>query len=257
MPIRQWLKIQSGQNCLFISYKFNLNFSINLQILIFSFWKFGRILEEKAKKNYLKELSRFVDYRIWERLISRDPNQKIISLYHSIPIDVNYPIEPWKNKIQQLATKLWPKNQEQVEEFEIFAFLAITLWPIVEFALSIAQKIALDVGNRMVYNFANNFQKFQAELCGATVLMCAVVVGFRSRPTTMALACWLAFINFTQYAWWQMPVTHPYREFLTFDFFQTLSVIGGLLLAFAHGPGRISMDAYNKKQWWRKWIFLW
>lgn len=93
------------------------------------------------------------------------------------------------------------------------------------------------------------FLNLQVELAVATVPMLFIVVGFKTRPCAVSMAFWLAFVNLSANAWWQLPLNHPYREYSKFDFFQTLSVIGGLLLVCFQGPGRFSLDEYNKKNW--------
>jgi len=77
--------------------------------------------------------------------------------------------------------------------------------------------------------------------------MFLVITGFKARQASLLLALWLLFINFNLNAWWKLPKESPYKEFAKFDFFQTFSVIGGLLLIFVHGPGNYSIDALTKK----------
>ena len=63
-----------------------------------------------------------------------------------------------KNENPISVHKVMAKKWEQVRKFD---FLAITLWPIIGLASSLAQMIALGVGNRMVYGLAE-FDQIQA-----------------------------------------------------------------------------------------------
>ena len=64
-------------------------------------------------------------------------------------------------KIQCLALKLWPKNQSKSEILKILTFLAISLWPMIRLWYSLAQMIADDVWNQMIYGLAG-FDKIYA-----------------------------------------------------------------------------------------------
>lgn len=94
--------------------------------------------------------------------------------------------------------------------------------------------------------FEMSFFQFVQNIVG-TALIILIAVGYKTKLASLILVAWLTILNIYLNAWWNIPDYKPMRDFLKYDFFQTMSVIGGLLLVVALGPGGYSMDEHKKK----------
>ncbi|KAK2819204.1 hypothetical protein Q5P01_024765 [Channa striata] len=98
-------------------------------------------------------------------------------------------------------------------------------------------------------HFDSSFFSILQNMVG-TALIILVAIGFKTKLAALTLVLWLLAINVYFNAFWTIPAYKPMHDFLKYDFFQTTSVIGGLLLVVALGPGGVSMDE-KKKEWSR------
>ncbi|KAF2463368.1 SURF4-domain-containing protein [Lindgomyces ingoldianus] len=78
---------------------------------------------------------------------------------------------------------------------------------------------------------------------GACVM---VVVGFKAKWSAIMLVVILSIFNILVNNFWTLHPHHPHKDFAKYDFFQILSIVGGLLLLVNMGPGQFSVDEKKK-----------
>ncbi|CEP11818.1 hypothetical protein [Parasitella parasitica] len=75
-----------------------------------------------------------------------------------------------------------------------------------------------------------------------------VVVGFRAKWSASFLVTFLCILNVIVNNWWTVQHSNYKRDVTKYNFFQCLSITGGLLLLVSIGPGHLSYDEKNKLQ---------
>ncbi|KAL2756797.1 hypothetical protein ACRALDRAFT_2101432 [Sodiomyces alcalophilus JCM 7366] len=73
-----------------------------------------------------------------------------------------------------------------------------------------------------------------------------VVVGFKAKFSATLLVVILSIFNLLVNNFWTLHEHHPQKDFAKYDFFQILSIVGGLLLLVNSGPGQFSIDEKKK-----------
>ncbi|ANB10958.1 Erv29p [Sugiyamaella lignohabitans] len=73
-----------------------------------------------------------------------------------------------------------------------------------------------------------------------------VVVGFKARLSASLLVVLLSVQNLLTNPYWRYASRNPARDLLRYEYFQTLSIVGGLILLVSSGAGRISIDEKKK-----------
>lgn len=78
-------------------------------------------------------------------------------------------------------------------------------------------------------------------------ISCAlVVIGYKTRLSAAVLVLILTYRNMTTNQYWQFDSNNPARDFLRYEHFQILSIVGGLLLVVNTGAGALSIDEKKK-----------
>ncbi|KJZ78321.1 Surfeit locus protein 4-like protein [Hirsutella minnesotensis 3608] len=95
--------------------------------------------------------------------------------------------------------------------------------------------------------FSGSWSLWRVIVCifgaGACVM---VVVGFKAKFSAILLVVILSIFNLLVNNFWTLHEHHPQKDFAKYDFFQILSIVGGLLLLVNSGPGQFSIDEKKK-----------
>ncbi|KAK6443414.1 ER-derived vesicles protein erv29 [Oleoguttula sp. CCFEE 5521] len=90
-----------------------------------------------------------------------------------------------------------------------------------------------------------NFGRVVVILIGAVACV-MVAVGFKAKWSAIILVMILSVFNVFVNNFWTLHEHHPHKDFAKYDFFQILSIVGGLLLLVNMGPGQVSFDEKKK-----------
>eukprot|EP00298_Acanthocystis_sp_HF-20_P001065 c11453_g1_i1.p1 GENE.c11453_g1_i1~~c11453_g1_i1.p1 ORF type:complete len:274 (-),score=95.78 c11453_g1_i1:83-904(-) len=78
------------------------------------------------------------------------------------------------------------------------------------------------------------------------IILFMVVVGLKTRFSAILLVVVVCVANVAWNSFWAFDFHHPDRDFFQYYFFQTVSIVGGLLLLVSVGPGSFSVDGRKK-----------
>ena len=68
----------------------------------------------------------------------------------------------------------------------------------------------------------------------------ALVIGYQARWVALGLALWLIPVTLVFHNFWAVPADQVQNQ--SINFYKNLSILGGMLMVFAFGPGRYGLE---------------
>lgn len=90
-----------------------------------------------------------------------------------------------------------------------------------------------------------SFTRVFVILCGLVACI-SIVIGFKTKLAAFVLTSELFVYNMFVNQFWKYLSYNANRDFLKYEFFQTLSIVGGLLIIVNAGAGELSIDEKKK-----------
>ena len=141
-----------------------------------------------------------------------------------------------QNKAEGMGGLLQGESSAGADRLQLFGRLLLTF-------LFLFQAIHGEKGGLHSVLTAPSFFNITSSLLLLT-LSVMVSIGFKTEWSALVLALVLFVSSMWMYPFWA--VHERLVDYYKYYFFQTLSVIGGLLLLTLHGPGGISLDGQKK-----------
>ena len=104
----------------------------------------------------LKNLKIVDYYWYWKVKSQKIPNKNFWFLYHSLPLEISRLLGYWRWKSNNWPQSYGQKTESKTGNLKHFTLLVITLWPMLGLSKSIAQLIAVDSRNRMIFRLTNS-----------------------------------------------------------------------------------------------------
>ncbi|ORX97207.1 SURF4-domain-containing protein [Basidiobolus meristosporus CBS 931.73] len=79
------------------------------------------------------------------------------------------------------------------------------------------------------------------------VMSLMVAIGFKAKFSALLLSVFLVFFNVIVNNWWSINEDAQERNFVKYNFFQIMSIVGGFILLLSTGPGGFSVDEKKKR----------
>jgi len=111
--------------------------------------------------------------------------------------------------------------------------------------LQLSGRILLILMFMTLLHFTMSLKDLVVNLVGLS-MMGLVAVGYKTKLVSLVMVCWLLALNCLMNDFWRHRSTSIMWDFKKYDFFQALTVCGGLLLLTAFGPGGVSIDERKK-----------
>ncbi|KAI8369341.1 SURF4 family-domain-containing protein [Radiomyces spectabilis] len=117
------------------------------------------------------------------------------------------------------------------------------------------RRMYLQLGGRILLIFLFIGSAFHGDWSFTRILVSAlgliacimVAVGFKAKWSAMFLVLFLSIFNVVINNFWSVNHSYFQRDYVKYDFFQTLSTVGGFLLLVSVGPGGYSIDEKKKE----------